>query len=179
MQQFVEGKLIFRFPDSWLVCKYDNQSFYRKHFSNVVSEGLKGLDFCAVDPEKKRVWLIEVKDYEGQVVRQKEITPEQEFIQKVVATSAGLFAAEFSATNANFKPFEFLQKMKNMTTLSLVLFYNVPDSKKNMELQYLNNLKTKMLPKLKAFTPHRNDLHVLSLKHFKSSIPWKVIRVKR
>ena len=54
MSKIDEEKLSFSFPDSWIVCKYDAQPFYRNKFIKI-HEGLKGVDFCAVDPDEKKL----------------------------------------------------------------------------------------------------------------------------
>lgn len=54
---FVESGLSFRFPEDWVVFKYDEHRFYRY----VSGSGLKGVDFIGIRGEE--LYLIEVKNY--------------------------------------------------------------------------------------------------------------------
>lgn len=54
---FSESELHFKFPESWIVYKYDNHRFYRY----LSGSGLKGVDFIAIHQDQ--LFLIEVKNY--------------------------------------------------------------------------------------------------------------------
>lgn len=54
---FLESGLKFKFPEDWLVFKYDEHRFYQY----LSGAGLKGVDFIAIHEE--RLFLIEVKNY--------------------------------------------------------------------------------------------------------------------
>ncbi len=58
---FTESGLSFRFPEDWIVFKYDEHRFYRY----VSGSGLKGVDFIGVKGES--LYLIEVKNYADRV----------------------------------------------------------------------------------------------------------------
>lgn len=60
-QTFKEGRIQFGFPDDWLVCRPEKCSYYTKHFQRLA--GSKEMDFILFEPDEKRLWLLEVKDY--------------------------------------------------------------------------------------------------------------------
>ena len=55
---FQESDLLFTFPDTWTVRKFDETAAYK----SLSGHGLKGVDFIALSPDDK-LWLIEVKNY--------------------------------------------------------------------------------------------------------------------
>ena len=89
--------LIFTFPDSWKVCKYDEWAFYRHQFSKM-SPGIKAVDLLAI--ESQVIWLIEAKDYR-QHPRTKTIDLADEVVQKVLYTLAAMLPAKINASNTS------------------------------------------------------------------------------
>lgn len=87
--------LIFTFPDSWKVCKYDEWAFYRHQFSKM-SPGIKAVDLLAI--ESQVIWLIEAKDYR-QHPRTKTIDLADEVVQKVLYTLAAMLPAKIHASD--------------------------------------------------------------------------------
>lgn len=64
---FPESDLHFRFPDDWVVRKFDATRAYQ----SLSGHGLKGVDFIALSPDGK-LWLMEVKNYRPRFVDGKE-----------------------------------------------------------------------------------------------------------
>lgn len=87
MPTIVEGQLTFTFPAGWQAEKFDDLTFYRKHFNAMASS--KAVDIIAVTPDKQELWLIEVKDYR-QHSRTKPGSLFEEFATKVRDTLACL-----------------------------------------------------------------------------------------
>jgi hypothetical protein len=92
-----EGELTFHFPDDWKHSPYDQWSFYKNRFSKC-REGLKAVDILAIDPRQESLWLIEVKDYRRNR-RDKDISPWEETVLKVLDTLSGLVAAKMDTTH--------------------------------------------------------------------------------
>ena len=62
MGKITEGKLTIEFPTNWQVMKYDETTFYQKHFQKLAES--KAVDFVAFeDGSDDQLWLIELKDY--------------------------------------------------------------------------------------------------------------------
>lgn len=61
---FKESGLVFQFPASWTVFKYDEHRFY----SYLSGSGLKGIDFIAIHGNE--LILIEVKNYTDRIVKE-------------------------------------------------------------------------------------------------------------
>lgn len=59
---YVEGVHSFTFDEGYLVCRIECSSFYSRQAQNFCG-GCKEMDFLLYHPEKKDLWLIEVKDY--------------------------------------------------------------------------------------------------------------------
>ncbi len=59
MKIFSESGLTFKFPENWLVFKYDKHRFYK----GLSGQGLRAVDFLAIKNLEKLV-LIEVKNFE-------------------------------------------------------------------------------------------------------------------
>lgn len=95
-QQIVEGNLIFEFPDNWLVSKYDDWTFYRKHFQQQL-QGQKAVDIIAIEPKNQCLWMIEVKDYRANR-RTKPCDLINEVVVKIIDSLSGLWAAKINAT---------------------------------------------------------------------------------
>lgn len=91
----VEGSLRSSFDDDHDVLKYDDSPFYCQQFQSI--QYTKAVDMVCVTDDA--AWLIEVKDYNNE--REKEISLEDELVQKVRDTLAGLAAANTKDNNDN------------------------------------------------------------------------------
>lgn len=67
MPSFTESDLLFRFPDDWVVRKFDQTAAYQ----SLSGRGLKGVDFIALSPDG-RLWLMEVKNYRPRTTNDRE-----------------------------------------------------------------------------------------------------------
>lgn len=85
----------FDFPDGWLVTKYDDTTFYNNQFkgkarkSRGLKKEMKALDLIVLNPTDGVLYLIESKDYRT-YRRQKEESPADEYIHKVIDTLTGI-----------------------------------------------------------------------------------------
>lgn len=91
MPVITEEKLVFTFPDDWLVEKYDDTEFYRKDFQRL--QGTKCVDIVAFAPHAESLWLIEARDYRF-YPRSKTIDLFTEVAHKVRDTLASLYVAQ-------------------------------------------------------------------------------------
>jgi len=93
METITEGKLVFTFPDTWTVNKYDESHFFRNHVDKC--QGSKGIDILALS--EKGLFFIEIKDFRGYRIENKQRLKSGELLievtQKVRDTLAGLYAA--------------------------------------------------------------------------------------
>lgn len=88
--------LIFSFPDSWEVSKYDEWAFYKNQFLKMWPE-IKGVDLIAIDGGV--IWLIEAKDYR-QYSRTKKVELTEEVAKKVFCTLAAMLPAKLNASDS-------------------------------------------------------------------------------
>ncbi len=92
MTIITEGQLIFGFDSTLSTIKYDDSSYYKRHFQNKCHTENKAVDIIAYN--KEFVWLIEIKDFRNHG-RSKEQSLCEELSQKIRDTLAGLFGAKF------------------------------------------------------------------------------------
>ncbi len=116
----VEGSLAFRFSDGWHAAKYDELSFYVRHFQ-IICPDTKAVDIVAI--RRKTLWLIEVKDYRHHR-REKAISVDEEMARKVRDTLAGLWAAACNANDADERTF--CASAVSCRTLRVVLHLEQP-----------------------------------------------------
>ncbi|HFC92462.1 MAG TPA: hypothetical protein ENJ51_06585 [Leucothrix mucor] len=105
MIEICEGNLIFTFPKSLSVCKYDNSQFHKKQFQKSFT-GAKGVDFIVLD--KETTWLIEVKDHQSYYHLDKNDVPDDicnTVAYKIRDTLAGLVVAKNNSTKAYERKF--------------------------------------------------------------------------
>jgi hypothetical protein len=121
MQTFTEQSLSFDFPDNWLVTKYDDWSFYKNQFKDCC-RGCKAIDFLAIDPVNKELWLIEVKDYRNHR-REKSENICEEFALKVLHTLSGIVAVRM---NASDEKNEFTKECFHCNQLKVVFHLEQP-----------------------------------------------------
>jgi hypothetical protein len=121
MKRLLEGKLACDFRDDWSVSKYDDWAFYRNQFQGCCM-GNKGMEFLALEPQDRTLWLIELKDYRRNR-RTKEMDIWDEVAIKARDTLAGLFAAKVEAGHANQA---FARQCVTVTKLRVVLHLEQP-----------------------------------------------------
>lgn len=145
----VDG-LIFSFPDSWHVAKYDDWAFYRNQFCGM-HDGIKGVDAVAFDG-KETLWLIEVKDFR-QEGRTKPIPLHEEVWKKVYDTLAGLFAAKCNAVDEEQA---FAKQAAKACTIKVVLHMEAPPSGSRLFSAQLSvpDAVQSLKRKIKAIDPH-------------------------
>jgi hypothetical protein len=116
MPVVVKGEGVFRyhFPDGWIAAKFDELTFYTSHFQKVRGDkpgekGPKAVDVVAYDPTANLLWLIEAKDYRGNM-RTKQISVGQELAEKACGTLACLMAGRAYAGDTGDKKVDSLWK---------------------------------------------------------------------
>ncbi len=60
--RFVEGVHCFNIDPGYVVCRIECSAFYSRQAQNFCG-GCKEMDFLLYNPDKKDLWLVEVKDY--------------------------------------------------------------------------------------------------------------------
>lgn len=150
MQELVEGRLTFTFPEPLKAQQYDGWSFYRNQFNSAFG-GTKAVDFVCLD--QQCTWLIEVKDYRANR-RTKPSELGDEVAIKVRDTLAGLVAASCNANDQNER--RFAEKAVKNKRLRVVLHIEQPAKPSKLFPQVVNpaNLKAKLKQLLKAVDPH-------------------------
>lgn len=96
-QKIIEGsppnQLIFTFPDSWKLCKFDDTPFYRNRVEKL--DGIKSVDIIAKGSDALQ--FIEIKDFRQHRIENKERQTNGELLievaQKFVSTIASLIGA--------------------------------------------------------------------------------------
>lgn len=102
-----EDSLRFHFPVDWHVSQYDKTTFYRKKLEKIKpgkdEQGRnigdpKAVDFVALSPDGA-LWLIEVKDFRGHRIENKDRINSGELINEVIKktldTMAGLWLSYY------------------------------------------------------------------------------------
>lgn len=121
MTKIVEGKLTFTFPASWQALKYDETSFYRKHFQRLADS--RCVDIVAFENDADtQLWLLEVKDYRVNP----RSNPEDlllEVARKVRDTLANLYLA---ARRDEVYCYEFAQSASTKKIIRIVLHLEQP-----------------------------------------------------
>jgi hypothetical protein len=121
MQRYVVDGLVFDFDDGWLISKYDDWAYYRKHFCGILL-GTKALDLLVISPDKT-AYLVEVKDYRH-YTRTKPSDISLEMTRKVVDTLAALLPAKVNATETN--EMRFAERMLGVGKLRVILHLEQP-----------------------------------------------------
>jgi len=152
IQQVVEGRLVFEFPNNWRVSKYDDWKFSRKHFQKLL-QGQKAIDIIAIEPKNQCVWMIEVKDYRANR-RTKPSVLINEVVLKVHDSLAGLWAAKFNATILAEK--QLAMAAAKSQQLRVVLHLEQPQKHSKLFPQVIDpaNAQIKLRKLLRAIDPH-------------------------
>ena len=166
--KMTEGVLSFDFEteNGSLASKYDEWSFYRKHFCKI-ADGIKAVDFIYIDRAQRCTWLIEVKDYRHPQTEQ--IKPSEladAVVLKVRDTLAGLVAAKYNANDDAEK--EISKAALNMPKINVVL--HMEQIKRVWAIDPAD-LKIKLQQKLKAIDAH---LKIVNKDSLKSDMRWVV-----
>jgi hypothetical protein len=167
MQTMDVDGLLFAFPDSWKVTKYDDWAFYKRQFITM-DDGIKAVDLAAFD-EQERLWLIEVKDFRRHS-RQKDIPLHEEVWKKVYDTLAGLFAAKCNAVNEEQT---FARATADARKICVVLHMEQPAHPSKLYPESLNSadVSQQLRIKIKPIDPHPL---VMSKTAMPSYLQWSV-----
>jgi hypothetical protein len=155
----VDG-LTFDFPATWLASKYDNWTFYRKHFETQ-GNGIKAVDLLAIS-DRKEAFAIEVKNYNYPCATMPSELPD-EFAQKVRDTLAAMLPARL---NANVDTEKSLAA-DCLSCRSLTVVLHIEQRHHAIDLA---DLKQKLRGKLRAIDPHPKVVSAEKM----LGLPWKV-----
>ncbi len=151
MPDVVEGKLTFTFPNSWQVVKYDETSFYKKHFQKLGAS--RCVDIVAFETEvDDQLWLLEVKDY-----RQNKRTKTEdlflEIARKVRDTLANLYLAQ---RHEEADCYDFAQLASRKQTIRVVLHLEQPQKPSKLYPQVVShtNAQIKLRQVVRVADPH-------------------------
>lgn len=164
----VDG-LFFCFPDGWQVTKFDDWAFYRNQFSRM-HDNIKAVDVLAIAPDKKTLWMIEVKDF----CKQKRIKPEplhEEIWKKVFASLAALLPAQVNASNNNEE--KFAESALRVSRIRVIFHGEQPEKpSKLFPRSYPEaDLQQKFKSLFRTIDPHAL---VVNNQNMPACIPWTV-----
>jgi hypothetical protein len=167
-----EKGLRFIFQEGWRLMKYDDSSFHRNQFQSFAG-GSKAVDFVAVSPDGRDVWLIEVKDYRQQQ-RAKSVSVFDEVAAKVRATLAGLATARVRANDA--EECKFADLTMRGSRIRVALHLEQPKKTSRLRPQIIDPVSSfqKMRQAMRAVDPH-----AICCGHGvrEQSLPWAVDRI--
>lgn len=155
----VDG-LTFNFPVGWQVSKYDDWTFYRKHFGKQ-GDGIKAVDLLALS-DQNDAYAIEVRDYN----KPDAIVPSKlpdEVAEKVRDTLAAMLPARLNANVAAEK--SLATAFLACRTLTVVL-----DIEQRRHAIDLADLKQKLRGKLRAIDRHPKIVSTEKM----LGLPWSV-----
>jgi hypothetical protein len=148
-----EGSLTFTFDPSWSVLKYDQTTFYQKHFQ-AFAGGSKAVDIIAW--RAPELWLIEVKDYRvNPRIKTSDIF--DEVALKVQGTLAGLVAAAATRSSGDTTTQTFARLvLKNYQQLRVALHLEQPQKPSKLFPLVVDpkNARDKMRQKMRPIDPH-------------------------
>lgn len=116
---FYESNLRWTFPDGWKVIKYDDSTWYRKHFQACADS--KAVDFIVVGSAE--AWLVEVKDFTRTPPTPHKAQLWEAVTQKVRDSLAGALAGAWRAEPHEREVFRALMAA---TTIRVVLHLERP-----------------------------------------------------
>lgn len=158
-QDFTEDRLLFSFPDDWILCRPQDTSYYTRHFQTFC-DGCKEMDFLAFDPGANVLWLIEVKDYRVHPrTKQKDLADEvacktRDVLALLLAGGIRDNAGSFSGKVQICK---FWEQAKNVRGIRVVLHCELPSSPPSKLFPGIKdaaNLQTKLAQKMRCIDPH-------------------------
>ena len=158
----------FDFPPDWQVEQYDAQnSFYRRRRFEGIAES-KAVDIVAINPSRRELWLIEVKDFRA---FPKKDTQDMIgiVIQKVRDTLAGILTAAFYENG-------FYRTAVNQEQVRVVFHLEQPEkhSKLYPQLIDLANGTIKLRQRIRVIDPHPILCNMES-----NCNPWTVTETRR
>jgi len=158
----------FDFPHGWQVEQYDaRNSFYRRRKFEGIAES-KAVDIVAINPSRRELWLIEVKDFRAFSARDT-----QDMIgivvQKVRDTLAGILTAAFHENG-------FYRTAVNQERVRVVFHLEQPGKPSKLYPQLIDKVNgtIKLKQKIRAVDPHAILCDMES-----NYSPWTVTEVRR
>jgi hypothetical protein len=151
MPDIVEGRLTFTFPSTWQALKYDETSFYKKHFQKLAES--RCVDIVAFDASTDdQLWLLEVKDYR-RLRRKKTEDIFVEIAKKVRDTLANLYLAQ---RHEEADCFDFAQLAGQKQSIRVVLHLEQQrlPSKLYPEVVARTNAQIKLRQAVRVADPH-------------------------
>ncbi len=173
-QNFSEGKLTFKFPEDWQICRPQNTSYYSRHFQKFCG-GCKEMDFLAYDPAHLTLWLIEVKDYGANPrTKQEDLADEVAFKTRDVLAMlpVGKIRDNSLTGPSNLQIRDFWSLAQQATNIRVVLHCELPSSPSRLfpGIKDSANLQTKLSQKLRCIDP-RSLFTNCGMSH---PLPWAV-----
>ncbi|MBF0283744.1 MAG: hypothetical protein HQL51_04725 [Magnetococcales bacterium] len=155
MQEFIEGKLTFLFPEDWIVLKYDDSKLH-KRMKRV--DDTKAVDFMALSSKGngETLWIMEVKNPRGHESENKErITGgglALEVAQKVRDSLAGLWVGCWTvhADMESMRP-RFCRPLGGNVSKKVVLFLETAPEWCPEKCDYRKNLSDLLNKKLRWY----------------------------
>ena len=150
MMDIQVDSLVFKFPASWKVSKYDDWSFYRNQFSKMWN-GIKAVDLIAIEHDV--AWLIEVKDYRTSRRTKVQALPD-EVAQKAFSTLAAMLPAKMNASVSEEN--DFASDVVKANQLRIVLHLEQPRKHSKLFPRAINpaNVQLKLRTLIKPIDPH-------------------------
>lgn len=144
-----ENILRFVFGDNWQVRKFDDSSFYRKHFEKL--DGSKAVDFLGL--HGRELFFIEIKDFRGYRIDNKKRLSSHELYLEVgqkVRDSVACLVAAYRQQPEEWQPF--IDSLRNtQRPIKVVLWLEedinihlTPQKQKANNIAALNALEKKL-----------------------------------
>ena len=166
-----EGSVEWTFEPGWWVSKYDEWTSYKKHFQSF-GDSSKAVDFVAVSPDRRTLWLIEAKDYTTAPRTRDKGPLWLEIATKVRDTLAGLFRA---ALNGSGDEQDIARAALRVAKIRVVLHLELP--RKPTILFGAGLDRADIQQKLRsAKGVHAIDRHPLVVDSTSDSLPWRTAR---
>lgn len=102
MPSITVDRFVFELPEGSTFLKYDDCTYYRKHFNDFASS--KAVDLLVLTPRNAELWMVEIKDYRIKR-RANPVRLFDEVAAKVRDTLAGLAAARITANDPQSQAF--------------------------------------------------------------------------
>lgn len=159
--------LYFYFPSNWLASKYDDWTYYQKHFRQIVTR-TKAVDVLAIDPQNT-AWLIEVKDYRTHPRSKKTPLP-NEIAQKVRDSLAGIASASLNANVSDERTHA--QAMFQSQEIRVVLHLEQPNKSSRLFPRVFDpaNIQKQLKQLVKSVDPHPKVVERQNMQN----LPWTV-----
>jgi len=149
--KYTVDTLCFIFPSDWIVAKFDDWAYYRKHFIRM-GDRIKAMDLVALAPDKT-LYLIESKDYRHHKRTSSEPLVEV-LLGKALGTLGALLPASVHASKRQER--EEARAFLEARNIRLVLHLEQPLRKSKLFPQSFDrvNLLDAMKKRLKPLDPH-------------------------